>query len=237
MLFAQSTQTKNKPPVNSGLDLPIEPTWVGKETESGPPGEDIDEEAPRDGEPPPVFYGEEIDTENDTIVYVLDISCSMGWDNQTYTTLDGGTAKGNRLARAKAEVGRSIMGLSENFRFNVIAYNCGTRQWAQELLPADEGNKNSALAWVFALNEGGGTGTGPATALGLSFKENNNVILLTDGAPNCGASGIDGHRQMIRSANTQGAVIDVFGISASGQYRSFCQSVASDSGGSYFDVP
>jgi len=48
---------------------------------------------------------------------------------------------------------------------------------------------------------------------------------------------MDGHRAMIRRNNTQGATINVFGISASGSYRAFCQAVASDSGGSYFDVP
>jgi Mg-chelatase subunit ChlD len=71
----------------------------------------------------------------------------------------------------------------------------------------------------------------------LADKENRSVVLLTDGAPNCGASDIDGHRRMIRAHNTQGATINVFGIAASGTYRSFCQNVATDSGGSYFDVP
>jgi hypothetical protein len=42
---------------------------------------------------------------------------------------------------------------------------------------------------------------------------------------------------MIRDANTQGASVNVFGIAASGSYRAFCQGVASDNGGQYFDVP
>ena len=42
---------------------------------------------------------------------------------------------------------------------------------------------------------------------------------------------------MIRSANRQGAVINVFGIAATGAQRRFCQQVAADSGGSYIDVP
>ena len=63
------------------------------------------------------------------------------------------------------------------------------------------------------------------------------VVLLTDGSPNCGASGMTGHRSMIANANTQGATVNVFGIAATGRYRGFCQGVASDSGGSYFDVP
>ena len=31
--------------------------------------------------------------------------------------------------------------------------------------------------------------------------------------------------------------LNVFGIAASGEYRAFCQGVATDSGGGYYDVP
>jgi len=223
------------------LDLPdgpgVAPVEMGEE--QWPPVIEEEEEEgtdPRDTRPP-VIYGEEIDTETDTIVYVVDISCSMGWDSQSYTTIDGNTAVGPRIDRAKAELARSIMGLSENFRFNVYAYDCGTRQWQQDMQPADDGNKASAIGWEMALQPTGATGTGPAVALSLGDKENQAVVLLTDGAPNCGASGHSGHRVMIASANSQGATVNVFGIAASGSYRAFCQGVASDSGGSYFDVP
>ena len=69
------------------------------------------------------------------------------------------------------------------------------------------------------------------------------MVLLTDGEPNCGlydeydSFNIEAHRNVIRMENRQHAVINVFGIAASGQYRRFCQNVAADSGGSYFDVP
>ena len=199
--------------------------------------EENDGDDPNDT-PPPTLYGEEIDTgETDSIIYVLDISGSMGWDSQPYTKLDGSSGNGQRIDRAKAELGRSVMGLSDNFMFNIIAYDCGTRQWKSAKVEATQPNKQSAVQWTFALRPTGATGTGPATALGLGDKENLTVVLLTDGAPNCGASGMSGHRQMISSANSQGAKINVFGIAASGSYKSFCQAVASDSGGSYFDVP
>jgi len=219
----------------SELDLPMGPPSAPVVPPAQVPEEDDDDD-PRDT-PPPTIYGEEIDTENDTIYYVLDISCSMGWDSQSYTTLDGRTRRGPRIDRAKAELARSIMGLSDNFMFNVIAYDCGTRQWQRSMVEADDGNKQSAITWSMALSPTGATGTGPATALALGEKENMTVVLLTDGAPNCGANGANGHRSMISSANSQGASINVFGIAASGSYRAFCQAVAGDSGGSYFDVP
>ena len=224
----------------SDLDLPMEPTRITDPNAFAPPTpiepDDDDGDDPRDT-PPPVIYGEEIDTETDTIFYVIDQSCSMGWDTQSYTTLDGNTASGPRMARAKAELNRSIMGLSDNFEFNIISFDCGTRQWSGAMQEANDANKQSAVAWVNSLQPGGATGTGPATASALGDKDNMTVVLLTDGAPNCGANGSNGHRSMIRNANTQGATINVFGIAASGSYRAFCQGVASDSGGSYFDVP
>jgi len=220
------------------LDLPIPPIHFGDQIPDYGPEDSEDEanEDPRDT-PPPTIYGEEIDTETDTIIYVLDVSCSMGWDSQSYTTLDGTISQGPRIDRAKAELARSIMGLSDNFRFNIVAYDCSVRQWKRSMVEANDGNKQDAITWASGLSPAGATATGPGTALGLADKANTSIVLLTDGMPNCGADGYAGHRSMISSANSQGAKINVFGIAASGSYRAFCQGVAGDSGGSYFDIP
>ena len=66
------------------------------------------------------------------------------------------------------------------------------------------------------------------------------MILLTDGGPSCGTTPPKDpgkHRLMIRNANAQHATINVFGIGAVGSWRAFCQGVAADSGGMYYDVP
>lgn len=211
-----------------GLDLPIcdpkdksfayiaTPTATTDPVPPPPP----DEEDPRD-EPPPVFFGEEIYSENSTIVYVLDCSGSMGTD---------------RLMCAKREIVKSISALSANFRFNVVYFGCSVFKVMPDLVQATPENKNMMSARVIQLGDGGGTGTGPAVATALANKEVMSVVLLTDGEPNCGAWGDEGHRSMIRNNNTQGATIDVFGIDAWGDYRSFCTNVAADSGGSYFDL-
>jgi hypothetical protein len=232
LAFAQTA-----PDPNALLDLPVEAPVYGTAPPPAP-GEQgqPDEEDPRD-EPPPVIYGEEIDSETDSIYYVLDISGSMYSDPQSFIDLDGSRQIGDRIDRAKCELIRSIQGLSQNFSFNVIAYDCGMLRWSEAMQEATAGNKAAATIWVISLWPGGATGTGPATALALADKENKSVVLLTDGAPNCGANDIEGHRSMIRIHNTQRATINVFGIAASGSYRMFCQNVASDSGGSYFDVP
>jgi len=223
-------------PAQSSLDLPMAPPKAPITPPAQVPEEDDDDDDPRDT-PPPTIYGEEIDTENDTIYYVIDISYSMTTDRQSYTTVDNTVGSGNRMERAKAELIRSVNGLSDNFSFNVIAYDCSTMSWQSSMQEANAANKAAAIGWVTALRPRGATGTGPATALALAEKSNMSIVLLTDGSPNCGASGTDGHRSMIANANSQGAAINVFGIAATGRYRAFCQAVAGDSGGSYFDVP
>lgn len=237
------------PTIPTDLDLPMEkPEYQAPPTPPAPTPPPPPPDDPRDT-PPPTIFGEEIVSENDTLIYVIDRSGSMDWDNASYVDVDGHRRTGTRMERAKAEISRSILGLSQNFRFNIVGFDCGTVQWQSSLVPANDGNKQSALAWVRRLQPQGATGTGPAVALGLRNRENKLVVLLTDGAPNCGVPEYDdswsysesnvmnGHRRMISTANTQGAKINVFGIAASGTYRRFCQNVASDSGGSYTDVP
>jgi hypothetical protein len=209
-------------PPQPDLDLPIllehyDPTKVVPA-----PSEPADEDDPRD-EPPPVFYGEEIESENDTICYVIDLSGSM--------------RRMGRIERARRELEKSISGLSPNVRFNVVAYACAVKSWKPGLVPASPANKTAAIAWTGTLQPAGGTGTGPATALALNYKECLAVALLTDGTPNCGAVDTSGHRRMISAANTQRATISVFGVDAKGEWREFCLQVAGDSGGSYYDVP
>ncbi|MDF1663447.1 MAG: hypothetical protein P1V97_16875 [Planctomycetota bacterium] len=220
---------------NQNLDLPEEGPANGEITEENvptPPPEEPDPE-----EEPPTFYGEPIPTENATIFYVVDTSCSMGWDRRSYVDDEGNSRTGYRIDRAKSELRKAIRSLPRNFKFNMLGYGCSIQRFRNGMVDADAGNKNSGIAWVNGLRPSGGTMTGPATAQGLADKQNKSVILLTDGAPNCGASSYSGHKSVIASNNTQNAIVTVFGIGASGSLRTFCQDVARDNGGNYVDVP
>lgn len=210
-------------PSQPDLDLPIIPEHYDPKNRAPGPIPKPDGDDARD-EPPPVFFGEEIDAESDSIFYVIDFSCSMG-------RLD-------RDVKAKTEFARSVKALPPSFRFNVVVYSCQLSLWSPVMRKADTANKAEAVAFVEARHPHSGTGTGPAVGLALTTdRQNMSVVLLTDGAPNCGADGAAGHRAMIQNMNTQGATINVFGIDASGEWRAFCQDVAADSGGAYFDVP
>lgn len=221
---------------NSDLDLPVTPPVYNPlptqtprplPTRVGPPPEP----PPRDLGPPPMFYGEYLDSEDDTVVYVIDVSGSMNTDDNGRVS----RLTPSKLDRVKVELVKAIQSLPPNFEFNIIAYNCSTQAWSNSLQEATTPNKTSAIEWAQALQASGATGTGPATALALAIGKRY-VILLTDGAPNCGAQGFAGHRDMIRLANQKGATIDVFGVQTYGRTRRFCQQVAGDSGGRYIEV-
>lgn len=217
-----------------GLDLPIGPEKPAQPVPQQGTGKD-----PRD-EPPPTLYGEEIDVDIDRIVYVIDISCSMTEDYRPYINLEGARAEGPRIDRAKVELSRSISNLPRNMKFSAVAYSCSMRIWSKTLQEANTANKASAVSWVQGLEPTDATATGPAVALGLSLdRKNLAIVLLTDGAPNCGTARElpEEHRKMIRDANTQNAQIFVFGISPHAVCRTFCQQVSNDSHGTYREIP
>lgn len=214
-------------PPQPDLDLPIVPEHYDPTNPAPgpvPPSPDEgDRLDPRD-EPAPIFFGEEIETPSDSLVYVIDFSCSM------YNEA--------RDVKAKAEFAKSVSGLPPALRFNVIVYSCQLTAWSPDMRLASDANKQAAIAFVESKNPSNGTATGPAVAMALLLDTSNKaIVLLTDGEPNCGAEGMPGHRAMISAFNAQGATITVFGIAAGEPWRGFCLEVARDSGGSYFDVP
>lgn len=222
-----TSPTSPVPPHGNEIDMPIGGPLEGYEDPPDIPSEDD----------PPKLYDEEIPTKTESIIYVLDISGSMGWDSMPYTGLDGQQTSGPRIDRAKVELIRSIQALSSEFEFNVFAFDCDIRRWSAGKQRAEPGPKASAIAWVGALQPTGATGTGPAVAAALQDKDNFTVVLLSDGAPNCGANGTSGHLSMIQAANTQGASIHTFGIACYGEFERFMRDIASTSGGRYYAVP
>ncbi|MBL4849483.1 MAG: VWA domain-containing protein [Planctomycetes bacterium] len=240
------------PSVSQGMDLPMTPTWVGgpQPYQAPEPAPEPIPETPDPGTDPrdtpaPRFFGEEIDTETDSILYVIDQSGSMSIRAEPYEDLNNNiVSDGSRLDRAKAELKRSISGLPENFYFNVLFYDECVSQCFGSKVQASAANKTMAFSWVDAIQPDGWTNTGLAVQKALTDKENKTVVLLSDGAPNfldCAmqyVGGTDDHASLIRSENTQGAVINAFGIGIASDptSRAFMQRVAAENGGSYSEV-
>ena len=73
-------------------------------------------------EPGVLIYDEEIPTSPESVIFVVDISGSMNGDARAYTALDGSTAYGSRLDRAKTELVKAVSALACGFEFNVFAF-------------------------------------------------------------------------------------------------------------------
>ena len=231
-VFGETKEPYEKPPHNP--TLPPRPEETSEE----------DGDDPRDT-PPPTFFGEELDSEKDSILYVIDNSGSMSIVSEPFEDQNGSiVSDGNRLDRAKAELKRSIGALPESFHFNVMFYDeCVMTLWPAKQA-ATSANKQTAFAWIDAVQPDGWTNTGLAVQTALQDKDNLSIVLLSDGAPNfldCAMNYVGSfaqHEDLIQKANTQGARIDTFGIGISSdpEARGFMQRVASASGGTYSEI-
>ena len=83
---------------------------------------------------------------------------------------------------------------------------------------------------------GGGTGTAPAVVRALEEWDTLDIILLTDGHPNCGAPGTEGHTQMILDANLQGAAIHTYGIGSDGISETWLAELSAITGGVHIHI-
>jgi hypothetical protein len=215
---------------STSLDLPIGAgRLVAEDTPPPPPPTEDDSK----------LYGEDIPVKNSSIIFVIDTSGSMDMGTGSFTGLDGNPTSGSRLDRAKVELTRAILGLTETISFDIISYGCDVSLWKPSKVPATAPNKASAIGWVNGLYADDATGTGPAVARALSDKQNFAIVLLSDGAPNCigwNDGSIQQHLQMIDSNNTQKATISCFGIGAYGAFEQFLRDVAKDNSGQYYSV-
>jgi len=211
------------------------------------PGQPSDQDPASDpsDEPPPTFFGEEISTRGESIIYVIDHSGSMSIMAEPFVDEGGAVVEnGSRLDRAKAELRRSISALPASFSFNVIFFDeCTSNCWNEKQRATAE-NKANAFAWIDAVQPDGWTNTALATTTALGDKQNTSVVLLSDGSPNfmdCAMNYVgsyEQHRTLIASQNTQGARINTFGfgVQSDPDARAFMQAVAADSGGTYVEV-
>ena len=179
------------------------------------------------------LFGHRITIPSRQVVYVIDRSGSMAPGSGGCF---GSPMTGSRFDRAVDNVIQSISTLHEEARFNVITFACDIHSWSMETQLATEPNRLALESWLLGELPYGGTGTGMAVAHALEEREVLTVLLITDGQPNCGATGTAGHLAQILDANDQEAAIYTFGIEASGIFQQFLLDIASRTGGVYYPV-
>lgn len=182
-------------PLSGNLDRPTA-TWEVEELEealAGEPNDMEDEEENPDNPfatppPSPTFFGEDI--EGTRIVFCLDNSCSMGVPHPWYMdpiSPPGGSsgigASPTRWQAVQNEATSAIAQFTDTFEFDVIIYNSTFHAFFGNLVPGNEGNKVSAISWIWSQTSMGGTNTRPA--LNMAFNgythDLDMLIFLTDG--------------------------------------------------------
>ena len=188
---------------------------------SGGNGGDEDEE---DAPETISFYGGEY--EGDGFFWCLDKSCSMGWAGD--------------LDRLKTEMTEALNSLTDNSDFSIVAFSSGTTVFSQIPKEGTAGNRSAGVSWVTALTPDGATcladaGVQCVNISNLSEKESKQVLILSDGAPNC--PGPDETTSLITAANWQRTPINTIYISSDQSGITFMQQLAAANSGTFFQPP
>jgi hypothetical protein len=211
-------------------------------TKAGESSEVEEEEEEDDLPDPPPYFGEDGGVgEKMKIVWCVDRSGSMAWDGGSFTGVDGEPVTGSRWDRALAETIIALSQLTPEWMFGIVTFACNRDQFSPDLVEAEAGNVQSAIGWMSGKRPYGGTGTGPAQAQAFRLADGGEegtatCWLLSDGQPNCGATGTAGHKAMALAANTGGHVLNTVGIADSGIFAQFMREMAEATGGSYVHV-
>jgi HEAT repeat protein len=106
------------------------------------------------------------------LIFVLDVSRSMGWNH--------------RLETAQEEIIKVIQRLPDTTRFNVIMYSDEVWSWRPKLTAARSGAAKDAISFIRRQRPVNGTNTYAALAAAMRDPEVDTVFLLSDGHPSVG---------------------------------------------------
>lgn len=156
----------------------------------------------------PRLVAEEADTVPKDVVYVLDTSGSMG---------------GVKIEQAKAALKQGLSMLRPGDRFGIVAFSGEARRFRRDvtgwpsidLVEPTEEVRRDAVRWIDAQDARGGTALedGLRTALAMGAPGRLFlVVLLTDGRPTIGFTGMNEILESARRSNVANARVYTFGV-------------------------
>ena len=134
----------------------------------------------------PRYY--DVPVESDRILFILDVSMSMGY------ALHQNTKSISRLAGAKRELVRVISALDDRSRFNIMTFSTAIGTWRKTLQRATEKIRKSGAAHVRRLGHAGKTNSHGALAEAFErFPDIDTIFFVTDGIPTVGKTTVQEH--------------------------------------------
>ena len=150
-----------------GMDVELWKAW--QTARAGRPKSDIKRDA-RTPTEESTYHG--IGLRSDRIIFVLDVSNSMAWNN--------------RLVLAKAELVNVIEKLRKETRFNLLTFSNRVNAWQKGLKKALPGSRARAKRFARVHKALGGTNTIAALHTALSDPDVDTIFFLSDGFPSMG---------------------------------------------------
>jgi len=136
------------------------------------------EAARKDGERRTVatFYGVPVDS--DRVIFVLDVSSSMGGADFGQGTTE--------LERAVKETLKVVKALPPSAKANVIVFESSIRRWKKGLTTLSTGTRKALEEFLLDQKPGGSTNLYDALEAALLMKDVETIYLLSDGEPTAG---------------------------------------------------
>jgi Ca-activated chloride channel family protein len=136
------------------------------------------------------------------MVFVLDTSGSM---------------RGKRMEQARSALQYCLKQLQSEDRFNLINFATTVNRYADNLLPANNGELEKARRWVAALEATGGTAINDALAAALEMRTKDEgrtftVVFFTDGQPTIGETDPEKILKAVAQRNSASTRIFTFGV-------------------------
>lgn len=171
--------------------------------------------------------------EADSVVFVVDRSCSMGWGASSIEV--PGSPHATPWQAALYELRRAIMNLDVDATFGVVLFNHSHEMWLTYLVTATHANKASATAWSEARSASGGTTYVPpvSAAINIGFGPPEVVMFLSDGAPSEGYAAVPA----ITAVNGGQCIINTVAFGVGGSALQIMQDIANQNGGSCRVIP
>lgn len=119
----------------------------------------------------PRYYG--FPVRSSRVVFVLDVSRSMGWNG--------------RLETAQEELKQVLSHLPAATRFNLVVYSDTASAWSQALAPASPENVRRALRYVDRLRPVNATNIWDGLRVAMADEAVDTIYFLSDGSPTAGA--------------------------------------------------
>ena len=127
-----------------------------------------------------------------------------------------GSMAGDKMEQARAALKFAIGQLNAIDEFNIVDYGTTVKSFSEEVVAADEDNRQQALAYVDEIEALGGTNIHGAltSALGMMRGDDRSemVVFLTDGKPTIGETHTERILEDLQGARKVGTRIFVFGV-------------------------